>query len=100
MTPDLAAGTYYWSARAVDEFGAASEWAPAWSFDVASDTGDPDTGNDTGDGIDTGGNVDTGAFAKGGSCGCAYGSGSGSAPGGVAGMLGLLGFALIKRRRG
>jgi MYXO-CTERM domain-containing protein len=32
-------GTFYWSARAVDELGAASEWAEAWSFSF--DDSDP-----------------------------------------------------------
>ena len=32
-------GTYYWSARAVDDQGAASDWAAAWSFSF--DDSDP-----------------------------------------------------------
>lgn len=50
VAPELAGGTWYWSARAVDEFGAASDWAAAGSFEVegADDTGGvPDTGDDT-----------------------------------------------------
>ncbi|MSQ03428.1 MAG: PKD domain-containing protein [Myxococcales bacterium] len=50
VTPELAAGTWYWSAQAVDEFGAESGWAVAGSFVVegADDTGtiDGDTGED------------------------------------------------------
>ncbi len=50
VTPELAAGTWYWSAQAVDEFGAESGWAVAGSFVVegSDDTGtiDGDTGGD------------------------------------------------------
>ncbi len=41
-------GTWYWSARAVDEHGAASDWAEAWSFSF--DDSDPvPPPDDTGD---------------------------------------------------
>ncbi len=54
VAPELAAGTWYWSAQAVDELGAESAWAAAGSFVVegADDTGTDDTGtidDDTGE---------------------------------------------------
>lgn len=38
-TAALDPGTYYWSARAVDEHGAASEYAEAWTFVVPEPSG-------------------------------------------------------------
>ena len=43
-------GTFYWSARAVDERGAASEWAEAWSFSF--DDSDPTRPEPDADGCD------------------------------------------------
>jgi len=39
---DLGAGTFYWSARAVDDLDAASEWAAARSFTIEAALGDDD----------------------------------------------------------
>ncbi|MCO4772963.1 MAG: PKD domain-containing protein, partial [Deltaproteobacteria bacterium] len=35
-------GTVYWSARAVDEVGAESDWAAPWSFSLGGEAGDDD----------------------------------------------------------
>ncbi len=95
VSPALTSGTWYWSARAIDDSGLASDWAPAWAFvefapddtGDTSDTGVPDTG-----GVDTAGLND-----KPGGCGCATSGSEGSVGLGLAGTLGLL---LVRRRRG
>ena len=75
-------GTYYWSARAIDAEGLASEWAPAWSFTVE------------GGGVeDTAGIEDTGLTVSAGDCGCA------SAPSTDGFAVGALALALLTIRR-
>jgi MYXO-CTERM domain-containing protein len=78
---DLDAGAWYWSARAVDELGAESDWAAAWSFTVP----EPPTGDDDDD--------DGGA----GGCDCGA-SMAGSSSGGLL-ALALLALAPLLRRR-
>ncbi len=94
VTSALPEGTWYWSARALDDQGLASDWATPWSFDVSAadsgDTGDSG-GTDSTDAIDTS-SVDY----KGGGCGCA------STTGNVATLpaaLGVVGLILVRRRR-
>ena len=77
-------GTLYWSARAVDELGATSEWATAFSFTI--DGGEvPPTDDD--DDVTTGG------------AGCDCESNVGGGAGGSAALLlVLLGLGLRRRR--
>jgi MYXO-CTERM domain-containing protein len=75
-------GTYYWSARAIDSEGLASEWASAWSFTVEGG-GVEDTGT-----ID-----DSGLTVSAGNCGCA------SAPSTDGFAVGALALALLTIRR-
>jgi hypothetical protein len=79
-------GTVYWSARAVDDRGAASEWADAWMLIL--DTGDPDGPNP--DDLLTGG------------CGCDDAEASFASADSPAGFLALALLLLvpaIRRRR-
>ena len=84
-TPDLDPGTWYWSARAVDEHGLASEWAPTESFVIA----EPDLGDDD---DDDGDNTQDPA------CGCGSSMASGPAAGWSLAFLVL--FVGVHRRRG
>jgi PKD repeat protein len=78
-------GALWWSARAVDELGAASDWAPAWSFSVAEEALPP-AGPDT---ITTGG---VGCDCEASVAGMATGAGPAVL------LLGLLGLAVRRRR--
>lgn len=100
----VADGTYYWSARAVDELGAASEWAPPVSFTVDLDADPADTG-DTGVADDSGSDEDPGDSAGGGGPGFelpAEEGGCGCASRGGAGAWGaaLVAAAVAGRRKG
>jgi MYXO-CTERM domain-containing protein len=86
---DMADGVYTWTARAVDPFGLASDWAEERVFTVSTGTG-----GDTGDPIpdDTGAKAATTTTADADGCGCA------SAPKWPAGLL-VLALAALRRRR-
>ena len=75
----------WWSARATDELGASSEWAPAWSFHIAQEPAAP-PGPDT---------ITTGGAA----CDCesnVAGLAAGTGPAML--LLGLVGVAFRRRR--
>ncbi len=104
LTAELAAGSYFWSANAIDDSGLAGEWAEPWSFEV-TDSGTGETGETGETGVadtDTGtydspGLVDSDTFGvKSGDCGCASASDNTSL---AAASLGLVGMILIRRRR-
>ena len=78
-------GALWWSARATDELGASSEWAPAWSFHIAQEPAAP-PGPDT---------ITTGGAA----CDCesnVAGLAAGTGPAML--LLGLVGVAFRRRR--
>ncbi len=93
---DLAVGTWYWSAQATDSYGATSDWASAWSFDV---NGSGDSGGDSGIGdsgvIDTSSPIDSGFQVKPGSCGCD----STTADPVAFGLVWLIGLFSVGRRK-
>ena len=79
-TPDVAlSGTVYWTARAVDEFDEASEWAEPFAYSVAVPGDDDDDDDD------------------GGPDGCACSTEGGSSPGLLALLLLLV--PVVRRRR-
>jgi len=80
-------GDVYWTARAVDAEGAASEWADSFLLRFPQSVGDDDDSAATGDDDDDGGE------------GCACGSSIAGSRGGVLAFLGLLGLAGTVRRR-
>jgi hypothetical protein len=74
-------GVVYWTARAVDDRGAASEWATPWMFTIGEDpTGDDDDDD----------------MLNGGACACE--SSMADAPS-TAWALALLPLGLVQRRR-
>lgn len=91
----LSEGTWYWSARALDDSGLTSGWAEPWMFEqTGSDSGDDTADSGQGDSND---GMDTGSFAvKQGTCGCES-SGWGSTAG--FGLVGAVGLLIGRRRR-
>jgi len=80
-------GTLYWSARAVDADGAASEWAAPWSLEapVSEVPGDDDDSAGGGDGDEAG-------------CDCQSSLGDGASPAAWALLMLLVPVALRRRR--
>ena len=84
--PELAMGDFYWSARAVDEIGGASEWADAFMLTVGDGTIGDDDDDDSAPDVTTGG------------VGCDCENSLVGGAGAPAGLL-LLVFGLVLRRR-
>ena len=87
LVPETLLGEYYWTARAVDEFGAASEWATPNRF-IA-----------TGDQV-SGPVIDPDSFVGGSGCsGCGGSVGGSGAPAAVWLLALLPGLVAVRRRR-
>jgi MYXO-CTERM domain-containing protein len=80
--PSTLTGTYYWTARALDADGAASEWAGVWAFTAPSEAQPPARDDDDDDGT-----------------GCDCQSDVADTPGGSLAWLALLLPLTLRRRR-
>jgi len=87
LVPETLLGEYFWTARAVDEDGAASAWATPFQFTA------------TGDG-DNGPYIDPDSFVSGGGCaGCTSSVGASETPAAVWLLALLPGLMVVRRRR-
>ncbi len=87
LVPTTLEGEYYWTARAVDEFGAASAWATPFRFEA---TGDQDTGPV----------IDPDSFVGGSGCAGCGSSVSATETPAIWWLLALLpGLMVVRRRR-